>query len=203
MFIFGSGVMTVTPIVSSGLATPINFGLLQEGSIDMSSTVKALYGQYRDPIALGAGTRKWAGKAKLARYSAKVLNALVLGGTLTTGQTTTAYENDTVPAVSTYTVTVTNSATWATDLGVIYAATGLPLTRVSSVSAAGQYSVAAGVYTFYSTDASAKVTIAYNYTVSASGQSILIPQTLVGPTLNFGLNFTAVDPMTNLTFTGQ
>jgi hypothetical protein len=201
MFVFGSGVMTVTP--SGTLQTPINIGLLQEGSVDFQQEVKPLYGQYKDPIALGSGTRKWTGKAKVARLSGRILNALMFGTTLATGQTATAYESDTVPAVSTYTVTVANSSTWTVDQGVIYTATGLPLTRVATVTAAGQYSVAAGVYTFYSGDASAKVTIAYNYTVSASGQSILVPQSLLGATLSFALNFTTIDPTTNAIFTGQ
>lgn len=201
MFIFGSGVMTITP--SGTVQTPINIGLLQEGTIEMQQEVKALYGQYKDPIALGAGTRKWTGKAKVARISGRILNALMLGGALATGQTSTAYEAGTVPAVSTYTVTVSNSATWTTDQGVIYAATGLPLTRVASAPAVGQYSCAAGVYTFAAADANAKVTIAYNYTVSASGQSVLVPQSLLGATLSFGLNFTTIDPTTNTVFTGQ
>ena len=201
MFLFGSGVMTITP--SGANPTPINIGLMQEGSVDMQQTLKALYGQYKDPIAVGAGTRKWSGKSKIARISGRVLNALFFGGSLNSGMTTTAYEAHTVPAASTYTVTPTNSATFTEDQGVIYAATGLPMTRVSSVSAVGQYSVAAGVYTFYSGDAPAPVIISYNYTVAGSGQSLSIPQTLIGQTLTFGLNFTATDPTTNSVFTGQ
>ena len=37
-----------------------------------------------------------------------------------------------MPAGSPYTVTVANAATFAADLGVVYAATGLPLTKVAS-----------------------------------------------------------------------
>ena len=93
MYMFGSGVCTITP--SGSNPTPINIGLLQEFQISAKSTVKELFGQYRDPLAIGAGTRKWTGKAKVARFSAHVLNAIYFGGSITTtGNTTTAYEAD-------------------------------------------------------------------------------------------------------------
>ena len=152
MYMFGSGVMTITP--AGATPTPINIGLLQEGQITAKSTVKELFGQYRDPLAIGAGTRKWTGKAKVARFSANVLNAIYFGGTINAGMTTTAYEADTIPGTGPYTVTVANATHFTADLGVIYAATGLPFKRVASVSAAGQYSVntTTGVYTFDAAD---------------------------------------------------
>ena len=98
---------------------------------------------------------------------------------------------------------MTNSATWTVDQGVVYAATGLPLTRVASVSAAGtSIRCRAGVYTFYSGDASAAVIIAYNYTTTSVGNSIIVPQALIGPSLTFSINFTGVDPSNNGVFTG-
>ena len=176
--------------------TPINIGLLQEFQISAKSTVKELFGQYRDPLAIGAGTRKWTGKAKVARFSAHVLNAIYFGGSITTtGNTTTAYEADSGAGdVDSTRSRSTNSATWTVDQGVVYAATGLPLTRVSSVAAAGQYSVSAGVYTFDSGDASAAVIIAYNYTTTSAGNRMIVPQALIGPSLTFSINFTGVDP---------
>jgi hypothetical protein len=49
------------------------------------------------------------------------------------GQTLVANnEPHSVPASSPYTVTATNSATFGIDLGVRYAATGIPLTNVAS-----------------------------------------------------------------------
>lgn len=202
MYFFGSGVMTVTP--SGSNQTPVNVGLLQEGSIDVAQTTKALYGQYRDPLAIGAGTRKWTGKAKVARISGRALNAILLGGTLATGYTNTAVaEAGTVPGSSSYTVTVTNSATWLQDQGVVYTTTGLPLVRVASGPTVGQYSVSSGVYTFASADANAKVLISYNYTVSGNGQSIVVPQTLIGPTTTFGVNMSGVDPTNSAVWTGR
>lgn len=201
MFQFGSGVMTVTP--DSADPTPVNIGLLQEGSFDMQQTVKELFGQYKDPVALGSGTRKWAGKAKVARFSGSVMNALLFGGVLAPGMLTTAYEAMAVPAAAPYTANAANAAGWKQDQGVIYAATGLPLQYVAANPQAGQYSVAAGgIYTFAAADAGKPLVAAYNYTV-ATGRSIVVPQSLIGPTLRFANNFTGVDPTTNKMFTGQ
>lgn len=57
-----------------------------------------------------------------------------------------------------YTVTVPG---WVGDLAVIYADNYQPLTLVASGPAAGQYSVAAGVYTFNATDAGRPLRISF------------------------------------------
>lgn len=196
MYLFGSGTAIVTPAGSN--PTPLNIGLLQELTINVAQSNKTLYGQYKDPVAVGAGTRKWTGNAKVARFSMQVLNALYFGTTISAGQIAEMFgEAGTVPAVSTYIVTTANSATWTTDLGVIYTATGLPLKRVASGPTVGQYSVAAGVYTFAAADASAKVLISYVYTIPTVGQNFSVPPTLIGSTINFAVNATMIDPTTN------
>lgn len=200
-FFFGSGILTVTPTGTN--PTPINIGLVQEVTISVDRTLKSLYAQFIDPIAVGAGTRKWSGKAKVARFSGRVLNALIFGGAFTAGYFGTVYENHTVPATSVFTVTVTNSATFTVDQGVVYSLTGLPLQNVASGPTVGQYSYAAGVYTFAAADASAPVTIGYNYTVASSGQTVLIPQGVIGPTLNFGVNLSGTDQTSGLPITLQ
>ncbi len=58
---------------------------------------------------------------------------------------------------------------WASDLGVVYAATGVALAPVSAAPGAGQYSVADGLYAFSAADAGQAVTIGYGF----------IPQDLV------------------------
>ena len=202
MYNFGSGVMTVTPV---GVAnpTPVNIGLLQEAKIDVSVALKELFGQYKDALAIGSGTRKWSGTAKVARISGRVLNALLTGGAFTSGYLMTAVgESHAIPTTP-YQVTTTNSATWTIDQGVFYTATGLPLTRVASAPTTGQYSVAAGVYTFAAADTTLGVLISYNYTVSASGQGVAIPQTLIGAPVTFGINLSGVDPTTGNTMTVQ
>ena len=67
----------------------------------------------------------------------------------------------------------------------------------------GQYSVAAGVYTFAAADASTKVLISYNYTISATGLNVPIGNPLLGPTVNFAANLYGVDPTTSLSYSLQ
>ena len=75
MFVFGSGVLIGTPAGGS----PINFGLAQEVSLNIATTTKALYGQYNFPVAIGSGTKKMTGKAKMARISGQALGSLFFG----------------------------------------------------------------------------------------------------------------------------
>jgi hypothetical protein len=202
MFIFGSGVLIGTP---SGVSnpTPVNVGLVQEVTIDQKRTLKEIYGQFADPQAIGAGTRKTTLKAKSARFSGLALATLLWGVQPSAGGDFMAFSSAaSVPASSPYTITPTppNSGTWKLDQGVIYAATGSPLKCVASVSAAGQYSVSAGVYTFYSGDEGAAVLISYIYTVtSATSQNILVPTPLIGPTVSVSANLYFTDPDTNQT----
>lgn len=203
MIIFGPGIITMTPKNVSP-ATPFNIGYAQEISYDETFTNKTLYGQNRRAIAVGAGTIKATGKVKAAKFSAAAVGALIYGVTPTVGSTMTAIaEAGTVPASSTFVITVVNSATWTADQGVVYTNTGLPLTRVASVTAVGQYSVAAGVYTFFSADASAKVLITYNWTSTTLGFNIPVGNPVLGPTITLGVNITVTDPTNNNVGTWQ
>lgn len=186
MFQFGSGNLWAIPTISLAgttvtLPTPVPFGALQDVSVDISFSSKQLYGQYQFPLAVGRGTAKITGKAKAARITASLFNQ-VFGETLTNpGENKVAFqEAGTVPGSPSYTITVTNSATWTVDLGVSYAATGAALTRVAQVVAAGQYSVAAGVYTFHSGDANAAVKISYIYAPTTTGAKFTINNQLLG-----------------------
>ncbi|MBV9075641.1 MAG: hypothetical protein JOZ10_18615 [Acidobacteria bacterium] len=192
MFQFGSGTLWGYPI-SGNLAanpTPIKFGTLQEVDIEISGSVKELYGQNQFADAVARGKCKITGKAKYAQIIGKHVNDLFFGQTMSAGQKLTAVdEAQSVPGGSPYTVTVTNSAQFADDWGVRYAATGLPLTRVSSAPVQAQYAVSAGVYTFASADAGAAVLISYRYT-TAAGVQLNIRQQLMGfaPTFQILLN---------------
>lgn len=179
MFDFGSGVL-LGQRTDVANATPMNFGLIQDVSIDISFDNKELYGQFQFPVAVGRGKAKVAGKAKMARVSGLMFANLFFGQALTTGQLATSFgESGTIPGTP-FQVTVANSATWVDDYGVVYSATGLPLTRVASAPVAGQYSVAAGVYTFAAADTTKVVLISYTYTISASGQQIAVNNLLMG-----------------------
>jgi hypothetical protein len=198
MFVFGSGVLIGTP--SGG--SPINFGLVQEVSLNVATSTKALYGQYNFPVAIGAGTKKMSGKAKMARVSGQALGALFFGIAPSTGSTLTQFgETTAVPAASPYTYTTTNHTTFVADQGVVYASSALPLKQVASAPAAGQYSVsAAGVYTFAAADAGAAVLISYTYTAATAGASVAVSSALIGPSIAFSANLFAQDPGTGKQF---
>src|SRR5271157_2457795 len=159
MYSFGSGVLfgTRTDIAN---ATPVNFGLVQEVTIEETATIKELTGQYQRPVAIARGTIKTTGKAKVARISGLAFANLFYGVVPGSGQVATAFgEGPTSIPTTPYQITVANAATFAQDVGVINYATGLPLTLVASSPAAGQYSVntTTGVYTFSSVDNAAGV----------------------------------------------
>ena len=177
MYSFGSGVLlgTRTDIAN---ATPVNFGLVQEVTIDETATIKELTGQFQRPVAIARGTIKTTGKAKVARISGMAFANLYYGVIPTAGQVATSFaEADTVA--------VLNAATFVGDEGVLYAAIGLPLTLVASAPAAGQYSVASGVYTFNSADAGKAILATYTYTVSGMGQKFTVANQLLGTTPTF------------------
>lgn len=197
MFVFGSGVLIGTP--TGG--TPINFGLIQEVSLSVKANTKSLFGQYNFPVAIGSGTRKMSGKAKMARISGLALGSLFFGITPVAGVTQTQFgETTTVPASSPYTYQTTNHTTWSADQGVVYAASGLPLTLVASGPTVGQYSVASGTYTFAAADEGAAVLVSYQYANSAAGENVPVVNKLLGPTVSFSANLFASDPTTGKQF---
>ena len=197
MFVFGSGVLIGTPAGGS----PINFGLAQEVTLNVQTTTKALYGQFNFPVAIGAGTKKMTGKAKMARISGQALGSLFFGIAPSAGGVQTQFgETTNVPSASPYTYTTINHTTFVADQGVCYASSALPLKQVASNPALGQYSVAGGVYTFSSADAGANVLISYTYTNAASGESIAVNSQLIGPSITFSANLFASDPGTGKQF---
>jgi hypothetical protein len=185
MYSFGSGVLlgTRTDVAN---ATPVNFGLVQDVTIDETATIKELTGQFQRPVAIARGTIKTHGKAKVARISGMAFANLFYGVAPSAGQLATSFaEAGTVAATTPFTFTVANAATFVDDDGVLNATAGLPLTKVSSAPGAGQYSVASGVYTFNSADAGKAVLASYTYTVSGAGQKFTVANQLLGTTPTF------------------
>jgi hypothetical protein len=189
MFAFGSGVLigTRTDIAN---ATPINFGLVQEVTIDETATIKELYGQFQRPVAIARGGIKTTGKAKVARVSGLAFANLFYGVTPVAGQVATAFGEVGVVPATPFQVPVANAGFFVADQGVVYATTGLPLTKVTAGPAVGQYSVnpATGIYTFAAADQGAAVLISYNYTIATSGQKFTVTNQLLGTTPTFSCN---------------
>lgn len=188
---FGSGVLIASSKNSSGVITPRRFGILQDVQLDFSADLKELYGQGRYAIALAPGKTKIEIKSKFAEIRGALFNDLYFGATTqTTGVTRYAdQEAHNIAATTPFIATVTNSTTFVADQGVYYALTGLPLTAVASAPMVGQYSVAAGVYTFNTADEGLGVYISYTYT-TATG--LLIPISNIamgtGPVFQIVLN---------------
>ena len=195
---FGAGALwgNRTDVTGSGIG-PDQFGILQDVQIDWDWQTKELWGQYQFPLDIARGQGKITGKAKFARIFGAIYGDLFFGQTPAAGQVTVS-ENEaaTVPASAPYTVVVGNAATYGDDLGVYYATgtnAGSRFTRVTSPSAAGQYSVnlATGVYTFAAADAGAALLVSYLYTTT-SGKKLVITNQFMGYTPVFKATFYTV-----------
>ena len=174
----GPGVLYGVPAAGNG--TPCNFGKIKQCTLDFTRSVKPITGGQVWPFDFAGGSIKGTGKAKMAAVSPLALAALFFGVTPGTGQTLTQYlEAGAIPATTPFTVTVSQAATFVEPLEVLYAATGLPLTQVASGPVAGQYSVAAGVFTFAAADEGKGVLISYTYT-GAAGNNVTVNNALQG-----------------------
>lgn len=175
-YIFGAGTIWATPLQDAfGNAvvngTPIQLAVSQEISMDESFETKKLYGQNQFPVDVGRGKGNLGVKCKFAQVNGLAVSSLYFGQTLSTGLS--GYVFDVVGALIPttpfqITPTVPDSGSWAADMGVRNAS-GLPMTKVASAPATGQYSVAAGVYTFAAADTGLKVFISYSYTATVAG----------------------------------
>ena len=184
---FGTGTLTAT---RNDIAnqTPRPFGIVQDVQVGFNFTIKKLYGQYQVAVDIARGALDIKATAKLARLQGGLFNDVFFGQTqtLSSGTLEAILENHAIPTTP-YQVTVTNSATFVSDQGVFYAATGVQLTLVASGPTTGQYSVAAGVYTFAAADTGLSVNISYLYTVTTGVNKIALTQLLMGAGPRFQL----------------
>lgn len=190
-FAFGSGSMW--GIDSGANPTPGKFGILQDVGVDFPFSNKPLFGSYQSPVAIGRGTAKPSWKAKFAQLSGRVLNSLFFGQTKATGSVLVA--EDEVGTIAAGAVTVANGAQFVDDLGVRYSATGLPLVRVASAPAAGQYVAGAagvGAYAFNVSENGTLLKFDYTYTAAATGEKITLANLLLGSAPSFKAVFTQV-----------
>lgn len=175
-YLFGAGKIFATPLqdvhgnpITNG--TPVEVGVLQSTSVDISFDLKELYGrgQFAVDAARGKGSIKC--KATMGRINGALLNSVFFGGVVTEGGITAVAQtiNGEVVAPS-VTPVVPNSGTFVKDLGVTDAK-AVPLKRVASAPIAGQYSVdeSTGVYTFAAADVGKTVFISFKYTATVAG----------------------------------
>lgn len=187
-YVFGTGQLFATPV---GGGAPLRFGALQDVSVDFSGDIKQLFGQYQFALDTARGKTKIEWKASTGNIDVEAFNQIFFAQTVADDDELVQVINEagSVPAMSTYTITVANAAGFYIDLGVYFATTGLPLKQVASMPAAGQYSVnpATGIYTFNSAQASAAVLINYLYETGDSGGSLEIANQLMGVAPKFQL----------------
>ncbi len=172
---FGAGILWGTQLtdVNGAVvanASPIQFGALQEGSVDFEFDTKLLYGSNQFPLFAARGKGKITGKAKSAQVNGALLNAIMFGQTLSSGITADVYDavGTAIPAgPSTITPTVPGTGTWSVDLGV-RDTNNLALKKVAATPTAGQYSVSGGVYTFATADVGKTVYINFQYTATST-----------------------------------
>ena len=166
--------------------TPTRAYVPQDMSVDFKQSTKELFGEKKFSVAVAAGEMSITGKVTMGAQNARILADLLFN---VSGSTGTIIEADkeagAIPGSPAYTVTVSNSATWTTDLGVMKASDGTVFTRVAAAPAAGQYMVAAGVYTFAAADASTAVLISYLYTSNSIGEKLTLANAFQGPTGSF------------------
>lgn len=97
-YIFGTGQLYGMPV---GGGDPLQFGALQDVSVDISADIKELYGQYGFALAVARGKTKVEGKAMTGEVNPDIYNSLYFGNNSeTTGATIPVFnEAVTIPAV--------------------------------------------------------------------------------------------------------
>jgi hypothetical protein len=183
--IFGIGALWGQRSDKAGIG-PDQFAVLQDNSIDFTFEIKELYSQLGYPIDIARGKGKITGKAKAARVFANLYADIFFGETVATGESNVS-ENE-VHTLAASTLSVTNASAFVADLGVYYNAAGNMKFQFVSGTAAlslGQYSTGTnGVYTFYTGDIGAVVSVSYIYT-DANGKTITINNQFMGYTPTF------------------
>ena len=183
-FQFGIGGLFAIP-TTGNLATPsgpVQFGTIQDTNVEFNQKLEKLMGQNKLPDDVAPSDMEIKGKSGFGRIDVNIYNALFFGETITTGiAITQSNEAHAIPATTPFTVTIAppNSGTFSKDLGVRFAATQQGFERVASGPITGQYSQAAGVYTFAAADEGVAVQISYEYTIT-TGQTLTVNNHIQG-----------------------
>lgn len=189
-YMFGTGQIYSSPVGGAG---PLRIGALQDVSVEFSGDTKQLFGQYQFALDVARGKTKIEGKIGSGNIDVAAFNNLFFNGSLTPNSEKKQSINEagTIPASSTYTITVANAGTFYLDLGVALVASGVQLKYQSSGTPAdGEYSVntGTGVYTFNSAQAGLSVIINYMYSATtAKSGTLSITNNLMGTTPKFQL----------------
>ena len=174
---YNFGVGSLTLISPANPAQAIQVGVIKDVSLDISFTTKELRGAYQFPVDVARADGKVSGKAKSALISGGIISA-ILNTTSSTGMKIGVAGETGTPTSNA--ITVANSANFVDDLGVFDQTAGIYLKKVTSAPATGQYSVAAGVYTFASADSTHSFAINYSYSNASVGNTNALVNALMG-----------------------
>jgi hypothetical protein len=197
MFNFGAGRARLIP---AGGGQPVELGVVQSATVDLKVDLKELRGAYRYPIAVADGRGTASGKVSFMQLWPQTL-AAITGGTQTAGAGPTAAiaETGTVLAMSPWTVTLTNAATMVPGSEIVLVNIGTetvfynrgvsPAAATNANPTGGIYSIASGVLTFVTGDASHTVQTTYLYTpgTNTGTTTIAIQQVGMNTALTFSL----------------
>lgn len=184
--IFGSGYFYAKPNAAN--PNPTAFGATQNMSVDFKRDLKYLHGTNQLPIESASGKVTVSGKVELATVNGRLINDLLLGGSMATGETQLVQnEAHPIPPTGPYTITITppNSGTFVDVWKIKYAATNVPLVQVASGPVSGQYSYTGAVFTFAAVDEGLSISFDYDYSQVATGQVLTMSNQAMGKTGNF------------------
>lgn len=168
------GIGAIYSLPSGANPTPIPLAISKSAEVSIKSERKPLRGQWMDPIDVFHGARDITLKFSNCDFRAATCQMALQGSTLTANSTKlVAVESSAVPTTP-FQITVSQSANFSEDGGVLNLTTGAWLSRVASGPATGQYSVSAGVYTFNTAQSTNQVQITYTYTATTSGSQTLV-----------------------------
>lgn len=198
---FGSGVLFGIP-TAGNLATnptPLQFGILQEVSLEIKGDLKKLYGMYQSAIATARGKIDVTAKGKLASLDLMLYSQLYFGQPTSVGVMRPAFNE---PQAAASSVTPNNAAVGGdaialTDMGVIIASgggftPGLQMTAVpSGTPTTGEYKFVAPTvgspgtpasYVFAAADVSAglNVLLSYRWNDATHGTTLHVTNQLMG-----------------------
>jgi len=165
--------------------TPLRALTIQDAELDISGTIETLKGQYQFPDDAAVTDKKGTGKLTMGRKDLSMLNQIFFADVTAAGGTSVSpTEAHSVPASTPYTITVTppGTGTFYADLGVYYQANNAKAFErlATGTPAAGQYTVAAGVYTFAAADTGLGILISYAYTQSTTGNIFQVNNQNIG-----------------------
>ena len=180
------GIGSITAIPSGTNVTPSDLAVVRGATVEFKTTDKPLKGNMMAPLDSATADLMVTGKIQAADFSADLISLVVPGTTTATGRAKMAVESSAIPGTP-FQITVTQSANFLTNLGVIDLTTGKRMKVGATASGTGIYAYSAGVYTFNTADSTHTVQIRYAYNDASTGTTVTSTNQAVGATSGYGL----------------